>query len=124
MIGLKRILLTSFNRINSGRSIPTQHGKAILCVKKQVSIVSIQADQSRRACIDNPDVVRLGVVSIVSIQADQSRHFRVYFELLTSALFQSYQFRQINPDLVKRRRHYNGFVEVSIVSIQADQSRP
>ena len=38
-------------------------------------------------------------------------------------LFQSYQFRQINPDQLKQHRQRNHQSPVSIVSIQADQSR-
>ena len=61
-----------FNRINSGRSIPTRKWFLTLNRRVLVSIVSIQADQSRR-------LWRLwhgsasSSVSIVSIQADQSR---------------------------------------------------
>ena len=38
-------------------------------------------------------------------------------------LFQSYQFRQINPDMVKDCGRSKVDGKVSIVSIQADQSR-
>ena len=65
--------LYSFNRINSGRSIPTVDMLKYLkeCLKL-VSIVSIQADQSRRE--DNATFAAIiAAVSIVSIQADQSR---------------------------------------------------
>ena len=37
--------------------------------------------------------------------------------------FQSYQFRQINPDKVYNRSRHDRYKTVSIVSIQADQSR-
>ena len=37
-------------------------------------------------------------VSIVSIQADQSRLHNLYVGHLFDDVFQSYQFRQINPD--------------------------
>ena len=38
--------------------------------------------------------------------------------------FQSYQFRQINPDIYHGRQVVKTVIDVSIVSIQADQSRP
>ena len=111
-----------FNRINSGRSIPTIDK----CVKG----------------------INLWKVSIVSIQADQSRR-NVTPELRSVAYgFQSYQFRQINPDTNCKTKVYAIVVcfnrinsgrsiptmvrkdqvdmeihSVSIVSIQADQSR-
>ena len=87
-----------------------------------VSIVSIQADQSRlkhatggrHSCFN---------VSIVSIQADQSRHPDVVrLGVQYKEKFQSYQFRQINPDYLSRI-YLIAFSIVSIVSIQADQSR-
>ena len=61
-------------------------------------------------------------VSIVSIQADQSR--QEWEKLLEedAKWFQSYQFRQINPDRCSRPSPGCGGI-VSIVSIQADQSR-
>ena len=87
-------------------------------------------------------------VSIVSIQADQSRHLIGIIALVTlKRRFQSYQFRQINPDEAKYKKAYKFFISfnrinsgrsiptfvpgkasytkrgVSIVSIQADQSR-
>ena len=39
-------------------------------------------------------------VSIVSIQADQSRLKDLYGPDIEITMFQSYQFRQINPDLL------------------------
>ena len=63
-----------FNRINSGRSIPTGGKLKIILRKHKVSIVSIQADQSRRL--------------LKSIQNT------------VGMKFQSYQFRQINPDSI------------------------
>ena len=65
-------LYKSFNRINSGRSIPTSHGFYDRCWAERVSIVSIQADQSRP---------RLSYNLVILFES-----------------FQSYQFRQINPD--------------------------
>ena len=66
----------------------------------------------------------LGVrVSIVSIQADQSRQEKASEDNATfAAMFQSYQFRQINPDIRKLKMKKSNYI-VSIVSIQADQSR-
>ena len=62
-------------------------------------------------------------VSIVSIQADQSRQSNHTKSKEVKNEFQSYQFRQINPDQnhTKCVEIKNGLV--SIVSIQADQSR-
>ena len=61
-------------------------------------------------------------VSIVSIQADQSRLMGGSYIFRDEAKFQSYQFRQINPDQSGSRLANRGNL-VSIVSIQADQSR-
>ena len=61
-----------FNRINSGRSIPTTVVFYLHLGDLLVSIVSIQADQSRRVC-DGLKILGDINVSIVSIQADQSR---------------------------------------------------
>ena len=67
-----KFLYHCFNRINSGRSIPTIQSKLGLPAKAFVSIVSIQADQSRPLCLGFAVMVIVDV-SIVSIQADQSR---------------------------------------------------
>ena len=164
--------IRGFNRINSGRSIPTfnnpeffrpwfdvsivsiQADQSRQCKRlsyrtydSSVSIVSIQADQSRRGRVPVSIVdksrsfnrinsgrsiptwkaltcQRLGsVVSIVSIQADQSRPSTTAFLSPVPKEFQSYQFRQINPDKVFGSYKNAALVEVSIVSIQADQSR-
>ena len=75
-----------------------QSGSRLANRGNMVSIVSIQADQSRRR-VWSLGNVRFWVVSIVSIQADQSRP--VSDKPITMPkinLFQSYQFRQINPD--------------------------
>ena len=86
-----------FNRINSGRSIPTSGGYTqAYDITGQVSIVSIQADQSRQGWMTCDEV------SLVK--------------------FRSYQFRQINPDHTSSYLR-NRLIRVSIVSIQADQSR-
>ena len=86
-----------FNRINSGRSIPTQTRTKTDTGVCSVSIVSIQADQSRQSMLFSRRAVK-DPVSIVSIQADQSRQCSV------------------DSGTGMRRR-------VSIVSIQSDQSR-
>ena len=62
-----------------------------------VSIVSIQADQSRPRLTIASDL-RFNEVSIVSIQADQSRRWIHLHYWYYCHWFQSYQFRQINPD--------------------------
>ena len=92
-----KTVVKGFNRINSGRSIPTRnmHTVHVIC-REDVSIVSIQADQSRRWLLyRSTDYCN---VSIVSIQADQSRPV------------------MNNLNMVHE-------MQVSIVSIQADQSR-
>ena len=137
----------SFNRINSGRSIPTSNNAISIFATADVSIVSIQADQSRLTKIRenrwfkitfqsyqfrqiNPDDgasiwdIIQRKVSIVSIQADQSRQFKIAIFTERRERFQSYQFRQINPDPRSSRCGLLITVLVSIVSIQADQSRP
>ena len=64
------------------------------------------------------------MVSIVSIQADQSRlGYALPKEISQYPTFQSYQFRQINPDFGDRFNAWDIPELVSIVSIQADQSR-
>ena len=112
----------SFNRINSVRSIPTF--KIPLAAKSEelVSIVSIQADQSRHLMEMICNHVKTKV-SIVSIQADQSRLNIFWFDISVINRFQSYQFRQINPDALRDGKSIKCTWTVSIVSIQADQSR-
>ena len=68
---MSELKLRGFNRINSGRSIPTRRKLEKGTLVSGVSIVSIQADQSRL----NRMIKAYGgkPVSIVSIQADQSR---------------------------------------------------
>ena len=85
-----------------------------------VSIVSIQTDQSRR---NMPHHVRFGYSCFNRINSDRSipTGKRCIILDLVRALFQSYQFRQINPD--ERDYWYVSYYQVSIVSIQTDQSR-
>ena len=135
-----------FNRINSGRSIPTERNTWIEIGRLRVSIVSIQADQSRRWKHARKST-HVCEVSIVSIQADQSRQEQSWLLLKQIWTFQSYQFRQINPDeyllcwKIMKVSCFNRINSgrsiptitmptkaevtkmVSIVSIQADQSR-
>ena len=87
-----------FNRINSGRSIPTI-SVALFCL----SMFSVfQSYQFRQI---NPD---LGTT---------------YYSFDVLFKFQSYQFRQINPDWRFSTFNQLKKANVSIVSIQADQSR-
>ena len=120
---MNSLLTESFNRINSGRSIPT-------LTPHDVVIQRVDGFQSYQFMQINPDTrhhslrceVR-NLVSIVSIQADQSRLVHEMQQSKQHAgWFQSYQFRQINPD----NHWHNGKRQgkrVSIVSIHADQSR-
>ena len=62
-------------------------------------------------------------VSIVSIQTDQSRHDAANFVGIKYVRFQSYQSKQINPDSSGGINMFNFLKTVSIVSIQTDQSR-
>ena len=112
-----------FNRINSGRSIPTMTAKTLADIVN----APFQSYQFRQI---NPDLVKRQKtslkegVSIVSIQADQSRLGTSYRrKKMFDSGFQSYQFRQINPDEIHQ---FSAICMdlVSIVSIQADQSRP
>ena len=89
--------MDSFNRINSGRSIPTNGDKGITTYS-----VLFQSYQFRQI---NPD-------SIMKLT-----------QILFVKLFQSYQFRQINPDSASTASSGCTAKGVSIVSIQADQSR-
>ena len=72
--------------------------------RREVSIVSIQADQSRHCATGERKVLQCRV-SIVSIQADQSRLYQINLICYGMAEFQSYQFRQINPDSVVETRY-------------------
>ena len=110
-----------FNRINSGRSIPTKGPLWSRYRNHHVSIVSIQADQSRLINFRDNKIGCI-VVSIVSIQADQSRPGlkRLFRKWILS-------FNRINSGRSIPTWALIGFdefaKEVSIVSIQADQSR-
>ena len=96
---LKVIMMRCFNRINSGRSIPTKIGKKIDGIKlnRFNRINSGRSIPTRWQC----HLPRLNCagVSIVSIQADQSRLSITMPTKAEVTKFQSYQFRQINPDL-------------------------
>ena len=94
----KSTYIRGFNRINSDRSIPTLYDGRTYDTCLGVSIVSIQTDQSRQKPITMPKI-NLGE-------------------------FQSYQFRQINPDVTLIQKRGWHLYQVSIVSIQTDQSRP
>ena len=135
-----------FNRINPNRSIPTKMTLEYLNLWKNVSIVSIQTDQSRRGkgVTERNTLLR---VSIVSIQTDQSRRLNS-----CSTRTKWISFNRINPnrsiptsmtftflDMLKpsfNRINPNRSIPtlslkislimwrfVSIVSIQTDQSR-
>ena len=113
--------LLRFNRINSGRSIPTRTIMVIPKLLVIVSIVSIQADQSR------PHWWCQAITLILRFQSYQFRQINpdskeAISGTLAKLKFQSYQFRQINPDLL-RMNLTSSQQMVSIVSIQADQSR-
>ena len=138
--------MLSFNRINPNRSIPTSLLMILMQRKTFVSIVSIQTDQSRQG-ITTYSVFMQTAVSIVSIQTDQSRPFSpqrreickkgfnrinpnrsiptrfVKDSTIIIDRFQSYQSKQINPDLIKTKQSTIVLKQVSIVSIQTDQSR-
>ena len=98
--------IKGFNRINSGRSIPTQ----LIRVKFQ-KLPQFQSYQFRQI---NPDLLSsfniafssFDNVSIVSIQADQSRHLKAKVNKKLNLKFQSYQFRQINPDYQQEHSTY------------------
>ena len=96
---LKIVQQGSFNRINSDRSIPTLDNRNYdVPWVRQVSIVSIQTDQSRLGKRFSKRKVK-EQVSIVSIQTDQSRPgLSLHNGERFAKRFQSYQFRQINPD--------------------------
>ena len=140
----------SFNRINSGRSIPTSMSVAttvldaaevsIVSIQADlsrrggsrrlpysngsVSIVSIQADLSRRESLLEP-LLKVYRVSIVSIQADLSRRVAVWYITIVSVKC----FNRINsgrsiPTRLFSWHWHDSGESVSIVSIQADLSRP
>ena len=88
---------SSFNRINSGRSIPTKLS-SVFNSKRKLRFNRINSGRSIPTCAKIISYSLNTAVSIVSIQADQSR---------LDGLFYS----------------YDTLFDVSIVSIQADQSR-
>ena len=90
---------TRFKRINSDRSIP------ILPIPMVLAIIPVgfnRINQDR------------------SIPTFSGSHMAG----IATGKFQSYQSKQINPDVAKRCRPARGEKYVSIVSIQTDQSRP
>ena len=91
-----------FNRINSCRSIPTSLSQLMVKLITKVSIVSIHADQSRHRNGRDGEVFTEGFNRINSC-----RSIPTVFEALagveTMPQFQSYQFMQINPDLLTIR---------------------
>ena len=117
------IWFTGFNRINSCRSIPTEQNKVEIMANIIVSIVSIHADQSRHCKTDMLNKWS-SAVSIVSIHADQSRlHPNTNWDESWR-----YSFNRINscrsiPTLIGVYYESLRSIIVSIVSIHADQSR-
>ena len=96
----------SFNRINSGRSIPTATEKLGYAHKFGVSIVSIQADLSRRS---NSTVHPCPVPRCFNrINSGRSIPTKFIAECLNNNnKFQSYQFRQIYPDSWLKLQSYS-----------------
>ena len=111
-----------FNRINSGRSIPTID---IMARGKESGM--FQSYQFRQINPDEEFNQEEEYYYVSRFQSYQFRQINPDTRTWTNGnkyneLFQSYQFRQINPDVVIQ--HVDGtFETVSIVSIQADQSR-
>ena len=114
-----------FNRINSGRSIPTlNHVWLRVQVATIVSIVSIQADQSRLLEIEVRIFLKNGfnrINSGRSIPTKRQQPLRLIWILVSIVSIQADQSRRGDKN-VKDALGENA--EVSIVSIQADQSRP
>ena len=137
-----------FNRINSGRSIPTYQDRYMdPFVGPRFN--RINSGRSIPTRLPEEEFNIISIVSIVSIQADQSRlQYTLNGVGMIFHVFQSYQFRQINPDpeiwcsffvylccfnrinsgrSIPTRNSLKQEIAinlVSIVSIQADQSRP
>ena len=92
--------LPRFNRINPNRSIPTsENSYSDTNNTSRVSIVSIQTDQSRPVLVRIPD--GLSELSFNRINPNRSIPTRDLgcFATRLIAKFQSYQSKQINPDL-------------------------
>ena len=90
--------LNGFNRINSGRSIPTASLKSWKCAFLS-GFNRINSGRSIPTGIrQTNNNAQNKLVSIVSIQADQSRLLYSSDTFIKLFTFQSYQFRQINPD--------------------------
>ena len=105
-----------FRQINPDLILKRRHKNGIM-----VSIVSIQTDQSRlRIFLRRPWLSYRGFNRINSDRSIPTGKRCIILDLVR-ALFQSYQFRQINPD--ERDYWYVSYYQVSIVSIQTDQSR-
>ena len=135
-----------FNRINPNRSIPTIRKHIASAGQGEVSIVSIQTDQSRRLRITrkvavafafqsyqskqiNPDPVldALRDKKLGKFQSYQSRQINPDKDILTDALcgfqkFQSYQSKQINPDDEQKYREALDFIKFQ--SYQSKQINP
>ena len=108
----------SFNRINSGRSIPTQNGAWRSTSIDDVSIVSIQADQSRRIMSGMTGFGDAVFQSYQFRQINPDGSYKNAAVVEGNIKFQSYQFRQINPDMV-----YHTIIIMSIVKFQSYQFR-
>ena len=112
----------SFNRINSGRSIPTMITENML----EGSFIGFNRINSGRS-IPTICLILLYSISITCfnrINSGRSIPTVVFSHvLILNVQFQSYQFRQINPDYVIAGACLVPQLRVSIVSIQADQSR-
>ena len=87
-----------FNRINSDRSIPTSYIFRDETKYKEVSIVSIQTDQSRPSNAKMLDNIEALFQSYQFRQSNPDVELK-NLESIQIEPFQSYQFRQINPDL-------------------------
>ena len=98
--------INCFNRINSVRSIPTSTEKLGYAHKFGVSIVSIQADLSRRS---NSTVHPCPVPRCFNrINSGRSIPTKFIAECLNNNnKFQSYQFRQIYPDSWLKLQSYS-----------------
>ena len=90
-----------FNRINPNRSIPTSAVvHSVLTVYGEVSIVSIQTDQSRQRYRDGSKGLFTRFQSYQSKQINPDEMMWV-LNGLKRLSFQSYQSKQINPDFIE-----------------------